>query len=41
MRGAGGGSFSFFLGKHPVVALVGDEGRKVFFESKELDADAG
>lgn len=30
------GNFSFFLGKHPVVGLTGDRGRKLFFESKGL-----
>jgi hypothetical protein len=33
---ASSGNFSFFIGKHPVVALTGEKGRKVFFESREL-----
>ncbi|KAG9236781.1 cytochrome P450 [Amylocarpus encephaloides] len=30
------GNFSFFLGKHPVVGLTGTDGRRVFFDSREL-----
>ena len=30
------GNFSFYAGQWPVVALSGDEGRRVFFESKAL-----
>jgi hypothetical protein len=30
------GNFSFFLGKHPVVGLTGEKGRRVFFESREM-----
>jgi sterol 14-demethylase len=40
-RDEAGGSFTFFAGKYPVVALNGAEGRKLFFESKELDIQAG
>ena len=36
-----GGHFSFYAGSHPVVALAGDEGRRVFFESKGLNFGAG
>ena len=35
------GNFSFHVGKHAVVGLAGDEGRKLYLESKELDFDAG
>ncbi|TVY73614.1 Sterol 14-demethylase [Lachnellula suecica] len=35
------GNFSFFLGKHPVVGLTGVEGRKTFFESRELGFGEG
>jgi hypothetical protein len=31
------GSFSFYLGKHPIVGLSGHASRKIFFESKHLD----
>lgn len=40
-RDAAGGSFTFFVGKHPIVGLSGVEGRKLFFESKELDIHEG
>ena len=30
------GNFSFHLGKWPLIGLSGEEGRKVFFESKQL-----
>ncbi|THW45271.1 cytochrome P450 6A1 [Aureobasidium pullulans] len=35
------GHFSFHVGQHKVVGVTGDEGRKVFLESKQLDATAG
>ena len=35
------GHFSFHIGKSPVVGLMGEEGRKFFFESKQLDLLAG
>ncbi|KAI5199546.1 cytochrome P450 6A1 [Aureobasidium subglaciale] len=35
------GNFSFTVGKHVVVGVTGDEDRKVFLESKQLDATAG
>jgi hypothetical protein len=38
---SGTGNFSFFLAKHPVVGLSGNVGRQVFFESKQLDLNAG
>ena len=31
-----GRSFSFYAGQYPVVGLSGDEGRRIFFESKSL-----
>ena len=31
------GSFSFYLGKHPIVGLSGHASRRKFFESKRLD----
>lgn len=30
------GNYSFHVGRHHVIGLSGDEGRQVFFESKEL-----
>lgn len=30
------GNYSFHLGKHPVIGVSGEEGRKVFYESKQL-----
>jgi len=35
------GNFSFYLGKHPVVALSGDLGGQVFSENKQLDVGEG
>lgn len=35
------GSFSYYLGKHQVVNTSGKEGRKTFFESKELSMAEG
>ena len=30
------GNYSFHLGKHPVIGVSGEEGRKVFFENRQL-----
>lgn len=35
------GNYSFYLGRDRVVGLSGPQGRKTFFESRELDLDAG
>jgi hypothetical protein len=35
------GNFSFFVGKLPVVAITGHEGRKTYFDTKELNMGAG
>lgn len=35
------GSFSFYFGKHQIVGISGLEGRKVFFQSKEMDLSQG
>lgn len=35
------GNFSFYVGKHQVVGLSGLEGRKTFYESKELSSHQG
>ncbi|KAK3326234.1 cytochrome P450 6A1 [Apodospora peruviana] len=35
------GSFSFYLGKYRIVAVSGPEGRKAFFDSKELSMPEG
>lgn len=35
------GNFSFYVGKHQVVGLSGLEGRKVFYDSKELSSHQG
>jgi hypothetical protein len=35
------GNYSFHLGKHPVIGLSGEEGRKVFFESRQLGFSEG
>ena len=35
------GNFSFYLGKHRVVNLTSMEGRKVFFESRDLSMAEG
>jgi sterol 14-demethylase len=35
------GNFSFHIGKHRAVGTNSDEGRKLFFESKELDFGEG
>lgn len=35
------GQFSFYFGKHRIVALSGEQGRKSFFENKELDMPEG
>lgn len=36
-----GGNFSFYAGQWPIVALTGDESRKVFFEHKGLNFSEG
>lgn len=35
------GNFSFYVGKHQVVGLSGLEGRKIFYDSKELSSHQG
>ena len=35
------GNFSFHIGKWPVVGLIGNEGRKLYLESKQLDMSEG
>ena len=35
------GNFSFFLGKHPVVGLSGEQSRKVFFDNRGLGFSEG
>ena len=35
------GNYSFHLGKHPVIGISGEDGRKVFFESKQLGFPEG
>jgi sterol 14-demethylase len=35
------GNYSFHLGKHRVVGVSGEEGRKVFFENKQLGFSEG
>ncbi|KAL9097480.1 MAG: hypothetical protein Q9165_000376 [Trypethelium subeluteriae] len=35
------GHFSYYIGKYPVVGLMGEEGRKTFLESKQLNLDEG
>lgn len=35
------GHFSFFLGRHPVVGVSGEEGRRLFFESREMGMREG
>lgn len=35
------GSFSFWVGKLPVIGLAGDGGRKTFFEERGLDFGQG
>jgi hypothetical protein len=35
------GHFSFFFGKHPIVGVSGLEGRKTFFESRDLNMAEG
>jgi sterol 14-demethylase len=35
------GNYSFHLGKHRVVGVSGEEGRKVFFENKQLGLSEG
>lgn len=35
------GNYSFYVGKHPVVGVSGEEGRKVFFENRQLGLAEG
>jgi hypothetical protein len=35
------GNFSFHLGKHSIIGLSGEEGRKVFFDSRQLSFSEG
>lgn len=35
------GNYSFHVGRHHVIGLSGDEGRQVFFDSKELGLTEG
>ncbi|GLA51272.1 hypothetical protein AnigIFM63604_007624 [Aspergillus niger] len=35
------GNYSYYLGRHRMVGLCGPQGRKVFFESQDLDVDEG
>lgn len=35
------GNFTFNVGKHVVVGVSGDEGRKIFMESKQLEMGSG
>lgn len=35
------GNFSFYFGKHQIVGMSGLEGRKTFFESKQLNMAEG
>ncbi|KAK1148576.1 hypothetical protein N8T08_009583 [Aspergillus melleus] len=35
------GNYSYYLGRHRVVGLSGPQGRKTFFESRDLDLDQG
>lgn len=35
------GHFSFHIGKRPIIGLSGLEGRKTFFESRDLDINEG
>ncbi|RAK90524.1 cytochrome P450 [Aspergillus costaricaensis CBS 115574] len=35
------GNYSYYLGQHRIVGLSGPQGRKTFFESRDLDMDEG
>lgn len=35
------GNFSFYFGKHRLVGMSGAEGRKTFFDSKDLNMSEG
>ncbi|CAD0090013.1 unnamed protein product [Aureobasidium vineae] len=35
------GNFTFHVGKHVVVGVSGDDGRRAFMESRQLDASSG
>ncbi|KAI1076373.1 cytochrome P450 6A1 [Whalleya microplaca] len=41
LRNSPTGSFSFYVGKKQVIGLSGEEGRKFFFESRDLNLGAG
>lgn len=41
MKESATGNFSFYLGNHSVVGLAGDEARKLYFDSRDLDFDQG
>jgi hypothetical protein len=41
IRGVGRRNFSFYLGKKIVVCLSGEEGRKSFYDNRELNFSAG
>jgi sterol 14-demethylase len=35
------GNFSFHVGKHPIIGVSGEEGRKVFFDNRQLGFTEG
>ncbi|PYH65915.1 cytochrome P450 [Aspergillus vadensis CBS 113365] len=35
------GNYSYYLGRHRMVGVCGPQGRKVFYESQDLDVDEG
>ena len=35
------GNFSFHVGKNPIIGVSGEEGRKVFFDNRELSLAEG
>ena len=41
IRSTATGNFSFYFGKLQIVNLAGSEGRKLFFESKDLNFAEG
>lgn len=41
MRQSPTGHFTYHAGQYPIVGLSGDEGRRMFFESKALDLTQG
>lgn len=40
-RLAGSGNWSFYFGKMRIVGLSGEDGRRLFFESRDLDFTKG